>query len=305
MFDAQRSRTAIVLMALTLSIPSLAAAQQRQAVERPEASPSQQQLTVIARDDDARETREKLEELLRKLPPSVGRVLRTDPSLMGNEAYLSTYPTLSAFLKQHPEIRNSPAFFFEQIGSYEFWNPQPPESNAIRLWREVFQFFAISGVFLVIASVLIWIIRTLVEYRRWHRASKIHTEVHNKLLDRFTSNEDLMAYMQTPAGKRFLEAAPVSLDSAPAKPVGAPYSRILWSVQVGIVLATGALGLLYVSNRVVEEVAQPFFAIAVLALAVGAGFIVSAGASVLISRRLGLFDQTAPAGKIHSIEDAN
>jgi hypothetical protein len=140
---------------------------------------------------------------------------------------------------------------------------------------------------------LIWIIRTLVEYRRWQRTSKVHTEVHNKLLDRFTANEDLLAYMQTPAARRFLDSAPLSLD-APARPVGAPLSRILWSVQVGVVLAAGGLGLLFVSNRVIDEVAQPLFAIGVLALAVGAGFVVSAGASFLLSRRLGLFEPAAP-----------
>jgi uncharacterized membrane protein len=67
-------------------------------------------------------------------------------------------------------------------------------------------------------------------------------------------------------------------------------SRILWSVQVGVVLGAGALGLLFVSNRVIDEVAQPLFAIGVLALAIGAGFVVSAGASFLLSRRLGLFE---------------
>ncbi|HEY7500151.1 MAG TPA: hypothetical protein VH740_16640 [Vicinamibacterales bacterium] len=272
-------------------------------VER-QAAP-QQTLTVI-RDDDARETREKLEELMRRLPPSVGRVLRADPSLMGNDAYLSTYPSLAAFLKQHPEIRTSSGFFFEHIGSYDFYNPDPSprESNAVRFWREIFQFVAITGVFLTIAGVLIWIIRTLVEYRRWNRASKVHTEVHNKLLDRFTANEDLLAYMQTPAGKAFLESAPLPLES-PARPVGAPYGRILWSLQVGIVLATAGIGLLYVSGRVVEEVAQAFFAIAVLSLAIGAGFVVSSGASMLLSRRLGLFDTPPATTKVRSIEDAN
>ncbi len=294
-----RTSTAILLALLTLSTP--AAAQQRAVA--PERQPETTAQILVARDDDARETRDKLQELARKLPPSVGRVLRTDPSLMGNDAYLATYPTLAAFIKQHPEIRNNPGFFFEHIGSNEFWNPSPPESNAYRFWRDVVQFLSIGFVFLLIAGSLIWIIRTLVEYRRWNRASKVHTDVHNKLLDRFTANEDLMAYMQTPAGKRFLESTPLPMDS-PTRPVGAPYSRILWSVQVGIVLATAALGLLYVSGRVVEEVAQPFFAIAIVALSVGVGFVVSAGASIVLSRRLGLFEGAGNA-KVHNIEDAN
>jgi hypothetical protein len=281
---------------LVLSAHGLAASVQRAPVERQaDPSPAPQQV-VVAQDQDARETREKLEELLKKLPPAVGRVLRTDPTLMANESYMATYPALAAFIRQHPEIRSSPGYFFEHVGPNEFWNPSGPETRqdqVVRIWNDILQFFAVAGVFTGITFALIWIIRTLVEYRRWHRVSKIQTEVHNKLLDRFQANEELLAYMQTPAGRRFLESAPLPLDT-PVRPVGAPFSRILWSVQIGVVIAAGALGLLFVSGRVIEEVAQPLFAIGVLALALGAGFVVSAAASFLLSRRLGLFD--LPAG---------
>jgi hypothetical protein len=293
------ARIVFASIALALAIPDSAGAGQRASqqpapVERPGSGQTAPQV-VVADDQDAQATRERLEELLKRLPPAVGRVLRIDPSLMANEAYLSTYPALAAFLKQHPEIRNTPGYFFEHVNSYEFWNPQPPETRemqGLRIWRDMLQFSAIMGVALTMTFGLIWILRTLVEHRRWHRMSKVHTEVNNKLLDRFTANEDLLAYIQTPAGRKFLESAPLSVD-APPKPVGAPFSRILWSIQIGIVLAAGALGLLYVSGRVLEEVAQPLFAIGVLALTVGIGFVASAGASFLLSRRLGLFE---PAG---------
>jgi hypothetical protein len=297
MFQSRlRARTPMTVAILVLSAHGLAASVQRAPVERQaDPSPAPQQV-VVAQDQDARETREKLEELLKKLPPAVGRVLRTDPTLMANESYMATYPALAAFIRQHPEIRSSPGYFFEHVGPNEFWNPSGPETRqdqVVRIWNDILQFFAVAGVFTGITFALIWIIRTLVEYRRWHRVSKIQTEVHNKLLDRFQANEELLAYMQTPAGRRFLESAPLPLDT-PVRPVGAPFSRILWSVQIGVVIAAGALGLLFVSGRVIEEVAQPLFAIGVLALALGAGFVVSAAASFLLSRRLGLFD--LPAG---------
>jgi hypothetical protein len=303
--------TRCALSALVLGTPATAlaagqarpvevVARQRAQVERAE-PPQNQQLAAAAlmQDQDARETRENLEEILKKLPPAVGRVLRTDPSLLGNEPYLSTFPMLAAFIKQHPEVRTSPQFFFERVGYIDFYQPESRESNAVRIWRDLMQFFAIAGVLLLIATVLIWMIKTIVEYRRWNRVSKVHTEVHNKLLDRFTANEDLLAYMQTPAGRSFLESAPLSLESP--RPVGAPLGRILWSVQVGVVLAAAGFGLLYVSNRVVEEVSQPLFAIGVLALAIGAGFVVSAAASFLLSRRLGLFEpQAAPRERVET-----
>ena len=82
-------------------------------------------------------------------------------------------------------------------------------------------------------SVLVWVIRTVVDHRRWLRQSRVQVEVHSKILDRMTSNEDLLAYAKTPAGSRFLESAPIDLGTAaaPVTPfgtyhlVGAGWSR--------------------------------------------------------------------------------
>jgi hypothetical protein len=46
---------------------------------------------------------------------------------------------------------------------------------------------------------------------------------------------------------------------------------------------------------VIDEVAQPLFAVGMIALAVGVGFVASAGASLLLSRRLGLFEPMTPS----------
>jgi hypothetical protein len=251
---------------------------------------------MVNTDRDARETRQNLELVLKRLPPSVGRVLRIDPALMANQSYLTNYPALSAFLQAHPDVAHNPDFYLENI-RHEFWNPPTPRdarSEAITMWHETLQGMTIFTVFVTITVTLAWIVRTLIEYRRWYRVSRVQAEVHNKLLDRFTANEDLLAYIQTSPGRHFLESAPLSLES-PARTVGAPLSRILWSVQAGVVLAAGALGILYVSTRVMDEVGEPLFGIGVLVLAVGAGFVVSAAASLLLSRRLGLVEPVTTA----------
>ncbi len=64
--------------------------------------------------------------------------------------------------------------------------------------------------------MLTWLIRTFIDYRRWLRLTRIQTDAHTKLLDRLTSNEDLMAYIQSPSGRRFLESAPIALDGGAA-----------------------------------------------------------------------------------------
>ena len=64
---------------------------------------------------------------------------------------------------------------------------------------------------LTVIGTAAWLIRSAIEYRKWLRVSKTHVDTHAKLMDRLTSNEDLVAYMQSPAGRRFLEAAPIPL----------------------------------------------------------------------------------------------
>jgi hypothetical protein len=112
-----------------------------------------------------------------------------------------------------------------------------------------------------------------------------------------TANEELLAYVQSPAGQRFLESAPITLDAGNRR-ISAPFTRILWSVQVGLVLAAAGIGLQFVSSRVaatstVPDAAQPVAAMGVLAIALGIGFIISAGVSYFLSRQLGLFEHAA------------
>ena len=104
-------------------------------------------------------------------------------------------------------MRN-PDYFLERINSPNY-NYNDPGHRKREDMLAVLAGFAAFLVFLVVTSVLIWVIRMIVAHRRWNRLSKVQYEVHNKLLDRFTSNEDLLAYVQTPAGKRFLESAPI------------------------------------------------------------------------------------------------
>jgi hypothetical protein len=283
-----RRRAAIFLTALMLLSPAIPgfASQQRPAPEPERRVETAVTQAPMVSDQDAADTREKFEGVLKRLPTSVVNVLRLDPSLMSNESYLAPYPGLAAFLKQHPEIRTAPGYYLGNLRADFGYRVDAPQSAAVGMWQDVLQFLAVFMVFSGIALFLIWTVKNVVEYRRWNRIWKVHTDVNNKLMDRFSNNEDLLAYIQTPAGRKFVEAAPLPVEAS--RPVGAPLSRILWSVQIGLVLAAGALGLLYISNQVVAEVSQPLFAIGVVALMVGVGFIVSAGASYVLSRQLGL-----------------
>jgi hypothetical protein len=149
---------------------------------------------------------------------------------------------------------------------------------------------------LTVLAALAWMVRTAIDYRRWGRLTKVQTEAHTKLLDRFTGNEELLAYVKSPAGAKFLESAPIMLDGAP-RMMGTPVNRILWSMQAGVVLAACGIGMNYVSRRVDPYSQDPLFAVSVILLSIGLGFFASAALSFVLSRRLGLIDtetQSAP-----------
>jgi len=259
---------------------------QRGAAARPQVEQvTPPQLGTI--DISARDTREQFKEVLGLYPPALGRVLKLDPSLMTNEAYISTYPAVANFLKQHPEIARNPGYFLEHV--YVTQDDYRQESSAIRVWNNMMEGVMVIGIIGLIATVLTWLIRTVVDHRRWSRMSKVQADINNKLFDRFSSNEDLLTYIQSPAGRRFLEAGPI-VSSPQYRPMNAPSSRILLSVQAGIVIGITALGVLFISGRVIEEVAQPLFAIATIGISLGVGFVVSSVAAYVLSRNMGLIE---------------
>ena len=230
-FSRPAAIVVVVLTSLSLVIPASAPA----AAGRPSPAAAPRRDGGDRRASlDADEMRRELEDVLKAYPPSLPRILQMDPTLLNNEGYLQPYPALAAFLKQHPEVTHNPAYFFAQYGESGNYYRETPQDRAVNMWRSTIEGFTIGSVILAIASGVIWLIKMLIDHRRWSRLSKIQTEVHNKVLDRMQSNEDLLAYIQTPAGRRFLESAPIPIDSP--RSIGAPLGRILWSAQAGAVL---------------------------------------------------------------------
>jgi hypothetical protein len=226
------------------------------------------------------EARTEFSQLLREHPDELATILKLDPTLLSNEAFLTGYPKLAKFVAAHPEVRRNPRFYL-----YEFQLPYEVRRNAL---EQVFETLLIFASFLLAAFVLAWLVRTIIEQKRWNRLSRSQSEVHNKILDRFGTTGELLEYVRTPAGSKFLESAPIPLH-AEKNVQTPPQARIIWSVQLGVVVVAGALGMILVSGRFDPESAQGFFGLGVIALSVGAGFIASAFISLALSRRLGLW----------------
>jgi hypothetical protein len=155
------------------------------------------------------------------------------------------------------------------------------DNDLDRIMRDLVPF----SVFLVVVFVLLWVLRVALDNRRWYRMVRVQTEVHTKLLDRFASSQELTAYMESDAGKRFLEAP--RFDTQTGQPASFPFGRILWSVQAGLIAGTLGCGLLYLRGKVPNG-NSPLLVFGTLAIMLGLGFILSAIASYFLSKHFGL-----------------
>jgi hypothetical protein len=276
------NRYAVALtLAVVVAVPGPTWAQQ--APQAPNGPQAPQPNQVFIERESAQDTRARLHDLLRQHPPAVGEVLRRDPTLARAD-YLAPYPALLTFIQQHPEIARNPSFFF---GGYEFQD-ELPRDRSYEMYRQTldkFQFTLLAGGLL---GAFIWLIRTFIDQRRWLRVSRTQSEVHTKVLDRLTNNEDLIAYIQTPAGRRFLESGPLLTEDAPKPAGGAQLSRILLSLQAGLVLASLGIGFWVSESRFPEDMGEGFFILGTLTTAVGVGFVLSAAVAYVISSRFGL-----------------
>jgi hypothetical protein len=252
----------------------------------PPASPPQSPV-ILQQMPNARETQNQLNEIFNQLPPSVHEVLRIDPTLLYREDYIANYPALAAFIQQHPEVAHNPSFF---IGERQFRRDEnnSPGLEAARALRSMTDFLGVVLIVITITAGVILLVRTAVEHRRWQRALRTQTDLHAKLIDRFSSSEDLLHYLQSPAGKLLTEV-PSLPQAAPRAAMAAPLSRIFWALQAGIVIVALGTGLLVVSrNASVPEVAEFLGGIGVVILTIGVGFTISAVVSYFLSHRLGL-----------------
>ena len=245
--------------------------------------------------------------------------LLKQPKLIRDKAYLQRHPELAAFLKDHPEVAQRSSFG-------EVWTVPPemgaeavpflgretvagPCGPALKIQALQFEvekarsgrypdrydlgrFMGDAGPFLafvIILSALLWVFKVILDNRRWGKVAKVQAEVHSKLLEKFSNSQELLTYIGTEPGKRFLESQPFQLEAEGARPTPYPLGRMLFSMQLGVVLLLVGLGLLFLRSHVTEG-AQGCLVLGTLASTVGIGFLLSTAASYGLSQHLGLLE---------------
>lgn len=237
---------------------------------------------------DVERTRNELHEVLSIYSNDMSTILALEPSLLSNEEFLQGHPDLAAFVARHPEVSQHPSFYLRGV---------EVRTGSRSAFGEALESIIIFGIFVFIAAVLAWFVRTVIEQKRWSRLTQQQAEVHNKILDRFGNTEELLQYIKTPAGTKFLESAPIPLHTERTKPA-APHSRVLLSIQIGVVVAAGALGMILVSFRFDRDTAADLFALGTIGFCVGLGFIASALISMFLARKL----ETGEPGSVELVK---
>jgi hypothetical protein len=156
-----------------------------------------------------------------------------------------------------------------------------------RFWESEFIPFL---VFLCILGALLWVVRVVLENRRWGRRINMQSDTHAKLLEmleKFSSNEELLAYMRSEAGKRFMDAAILSSEPQESPRNNPLLNRVLTPLQAGIVLLLAGAGVWTVHIQT-GAIHTGLGVLGMLGLLVGLGFIISAIVAWALGRHLGL-----------------
>ncbi|WP_263417055.1 hypothetical protein [Terriglobus albidus] len=249
-------------------------------------------------DDDLAVKRDQLLALLR-MSPTLTQVLITDPTLLADDAYINRVnPELARFLAQHPEITRNPEFYlFAEFPEQRGRHTEPlrrrgnnnNQMNQLELRRQYMQNALQTLIFIGVVGSLLWLIHILLENRRWSRVFRLQSEIHNKLIERFATTDNLMQYMSTESGRRFLEAAPIPMGMDRQRMSGG-LARVIASLQIGLVLSLLGLGLVLLRHSV-QEFAAPLLVAGVVTMMPGIALLLSAAITWRVSSRLGLLSE--------------
>jgi hypothetical protein len=127
-----------------------------------------------------------------------------------------------------------------------------------------------------------WIVWVLFSSIRRYKIARFQAEVQTSLLQRLDSSQSLLAYVETPAGKQFVDGLTTERVT--------PYERILSSVQAGIIIAIFGVALLVLRSKLPFS-GEAFTIFGTLAVALGLGFGIAGAASYFLSRSFGLLNR--------------
>jgi hypothetical protein len=130
--------------------------------------------------------------------------------------------------------------------------------------------------FFFLVAFVLWLAATT-----WQQSRRLRllTEFHARLIDRLGSLTEFSHFANSEVGRQILNS--IAVDST------SPRDRILRAVEMGIVLVTLGMGLLFLGQYFEFDGRQAFTAVGVIGLSLGAGFLISSAVSFHLARSLG------------------
>ncbi len=280
------------ISALTLAAAPLAVAQTHAAASPTAQAPSEK---------DVADTQEQVLHLLR-LSPTMTAAIAADPSLLADQTYVArSNPELAQFMASHPDIARNPEFYLfsklnpsdrhrDQALQRVIWPDLTPADHEPSQASAIVHDLVPIVLFPVFFLAIVWVVRIFVDSRRWNRTFKQQSEIHGRLIEKLGTSQELVAYMETEAGKRFLMASPIAAGPEFGQQMPNTVSRVLTSLSTGIVLALVGVGFLLLRNAG-PDTPEPMLIMGTLLLMPGIGFILSAGVTWVLAKRLGLMPE--------------
>jgi hypothetical protein len=133
-------------------------------------------------------------------------------------------------------------------------------------------------------AVLAFIIWVMFSTIRRYKTAKLQAGLQTKLLEKFGSGQELLAYVQSDAGKGFLECLATEQRTT-------PYGRILGAAQASVILVLLGLAFLFLRSRVTGA-EDGFLVFGTIILSLGAGFGLAAALSYFLSKSFGLLGES-------------
>ena len=131
-------------------------------------------------------------------------------------------------------------------------------------------------------AFIVWVV---VNNRRRREIMQAQAEMQNKLLDKFGTAPEMAEYLNSEAGKKFLQSATIE----PTRPHG----RILGGMTSGIVILMLGLAFIFLETAFLKtdaHAAMAFKAFGAIFSFLGLGFLLSTIAAYVLSKSWGLFN---------------
>lgn len=143
-----------------------------------------------------------------------------------------------------------------------------------------------------LATIFYWILRTFSDNSTRRKLAETRAGIHRDLVSKFGSSQELLAYLSSDAGRD------LAVPAADLERTSHPYKRILGAIQAGLVLVSVGTAFLMMSNSEAlgRDGEHGFVFLGGMALSVGLGFLASAVAAWVLSKRWGLVGAGTEAG---------